>query len=130
MTGEPLKLYRGNDRRILAVATYPEDIPDEDITAGDPFPLSGKTVWFTVKRLYSDIDEDALFQKSTEDNGITIRADPDNNVAEITIDRADTEGIYQDSTFHYDLQTKNEDEKVWTIAEGTLTVEASVTRTG
>lgn len=122
-----LTMYRGNDRRILATATYPEDIPDEEITAGDPFPLTGKTVWFTVKKQYSDIDEDALFQKSTED-GITIRAEPNDNIAEITIDRADTEGIYQDSIFHYDLQTKNEDDKVWTIAEGQLTVEASVTR--
>lgn len=124
-----LTLYRGNDRVILATATFPEAIVDQGIEAGDPFPLTGKTVWFTVKRLYSDTDEEALFQKSTED-GITIREAPDDNVAEITIDRADTADIYKDTEFHYDLQTKNEDGKVWTTAEGKLKVEASVTRTG
>lgn len=123
-----LEMYRGNDRLVVATATYPQAVPEEDIEAGEAYSLTGKTLWFTVKLNTSDSDRDALFQK-TSGSGITVRDAPDDNVAEITIDRADTLRLAGKTSFVYDFQSEDEDGKVYTLAEGVFSILATVTHT-
>jgi hypothetical protein len=124
-----LVMTRGDDRVATVTAAFPEAIPAQDVAAGDPYPLVGKTVWFTAKRRASDADADAVFQKKTGGGGITVRPSPDEHVAEVEIDAADTAGVSSSGeTLFCDVQTKNEDGKVWTVARGHLEVSSDLTR--
>lgn len=128
MSDFSLQLKHGDDRVLILTATYPEAISEQDIAAGDPFPLTNKELWVTAKRSERDSDEDAVFQKTTAD-GITIRANPNEHIAEVAIDAADTASLpYGTITLVCDAQVKTEDDKTWTMASGKIVVSPDVTR--
>jgi hypothetical protein len=117
----------GDDRVVQITTTWPHDVPSAGAEAGDPYPLDGKTIWFTAKRNMTDLDVDAVFQKTTETGGgIEVDA-TDTNIAYVTIDSSDTANI-ESSGLYCDLQVKNEAGKVFTVWDGLLPVLADVTQ--
>jgi hypothetical protein len=122
-TLEPI--YRGDDRTIRITATYPEAIPEQDIEADDPYPLDGVDLYFTAKYKTSASDEDAVFQK-TSDDGITVRASPNEHIADIQITAEDTEAMVKGKTLVCDVQVMGP--QTWTIWKGLLPVYEDVTR--
>jgi hypothetical protein len=118
-------IYRGDDRAITVTATYPEAIPEQDIEAGDPYPLDGVTLYFTAKYTTKFSDEEAVFQKTSED-GITVRAAPNDHIADIQIAAEDTEGMAKGKTLVCDVQAMGT--QTWTIWKGLLPVYEDVTR--
>lgn len=123
-----LNLKRGDDRVLVLTATYPEAIPEQEIQAGDVFSLAGKDIWVTAKRNIHDSDIDAVFQKTVGD-GITLRPSPNEHIADVSIDAADTVDLpYGDITLICDAQVKTQDDKTWTIASGTILVSPDITR--
>lgn len=113
------KMTRGDSRTIIT--------PLAD-AAGDPIDLTGCTVWFTAKALYTDADASATFQKSTAD-GITV-VDEDTGVIQVDIDPEDTEDLDGVRTrLVYDIQVKDATGKVSTPQSGKLIVYPDVTIT-
>jgi hypothetical protein len=121
-------MKRGNDRTLRITAYYPEDVPEVDALEGDPMPLTGRALWFTAK-IEKDDPDPGVFQK-TDIAGITPRDAPANNVADVEIARADTLSLTEDATLYCDVQVRTADNKIHTIAEGTLTVEYQITQAG
>ena len=122
-TLEPI--YRGDDRTIRITATYPEAIPEQGIEVDDPYPLDGVDLFFTAKYKTSFADEDAVFQK-TSDDGITVRDSPNEHIADIQITAEDTEAMVKGKTLVCDVQVMGA--QTWTIWKGYLPVYEDVTR--
>lgn len=78
--------------------TYPLDITILDVS-GNPFPLTGCTVFFTVKRNIQDTDAQALISKN-----ITSYTDPVNGQASIPLLASDVD---YSGDFYYDVKVKN-----------------------
>jgi hypothetical protein len=94
-------------------------------TEGDPYPLAGKTLWFTAKKKLSDPDEVAVISKTTGE-GIELLGGTGQAV--VRIDAADTANLpNKDTTLHCDVQMLDGG-KVWTVVKDTLIVEPDVTR--
>src|SRR5512136_2445520 len=106
-------------RRVLhADRSCEMNLIDMTMTRGDTpvFPFSvyttvgaynitGCSFWFTAKRKVSDLDAQAIFQK-TEGSGITI-TNGAGGLAEITLLEADTKSLANArTTLLYDLQMK------------------------
>lgn len=120
-------IYRGDDVTLTVTATYPEDIPEQSVTAGDPFPLADKDIWFTAKHKAKEEDVSAEFQKTSGvGGGITVRAAPNNHIADIEISASDTADMTKSALLVCDVQTKGT--KTWTVWKGYLPVYADVTR--
>lgn len=120
-------IYRGDDVTLTVTATYPEDIPEQDVTAGDPFPLADKDIWFTAKHRTEEHDVSAEFQKTSgEGGGITVRGAPDDHIADIEISASDTADMPKGATLVCDVQTRGT--KTWTVWKGNLPVYEDVTR--
>lgn len=130
MAQEPFEIdeiTRGDGRTLTITATYPEAIPGQNIAAGNPYPLTGKTIWFTAKRRISDADADAVISKKTG-AGIEVLAGQTNK-ARITINATDTDDLPdQTVTLACDVQVKEPGKDPWTVAEGRLRVRPDVTR--
>jgi hypothetical protein len=120
------EMKSGDSRELEIEAAWPEDVPSAGAEAGDPYPLEGKTVWFTAKKSRASPDAEALIQKTTEDG---IDVDPiDTNKAYVTIDSADTEGISTSDGLYCDVQVKNEAGNIFTVWEGRLPISVDVTQ--
>src|SRR5215217_6370836 len=83
-------IYRGDDATLKVTASFPQDIPDQGILAGDPYPLTGKEVYFTAKRKIVQTDAEAQFQKSTLTGAIVVRDAPDDHICDVQVDGEDT----------------------------------------
>lgn len=118
-------IYRGDDATITIIATYPADIPEQGITAGDPYSLAGKQMWFTAKHKVAEDDTAAEFQK-TDGDGITARDAPDDHICDVEVVPTDTADMTKGATLVCDLQVKGV--KTWTVWKGTLPIYADVTR--
>jgi len=112
-----VEMIRGDDREIVIEAVYPEDVPGEGITAGDPYPLAGATVWFTAESLRA-----AIAKKSGA--GIATSG----NIATISIDATDTDNLPGRADFEWDVQIRTAGGKIHTMAKGNLTVMPDITR--
>lgn len=94
--------------------------------SGDPFPLGGSSLWFTVKTKFTDNDDEAILQK-TIGSGIDVTG-PDQGLATITILPIDTSGLSAVKTILvWDVQLKDGDGKIYTISSGNLIVNPDVT---
>jgi hypothetical protein len=120
---------RGDDRTLRGTATYPEAIPEQDIEAGDPYPLTGLSVWFTAKHDFSDADEDAvIYATSAPGGGITVRPAPDAHVFDVEINGEDTQDLpNRDVVLHCGAQVRTGSGQVWTIARGIIVIEPDPT---
>ena len=88
--------------------------------------ITGASLWFTAKKQFIDADEDAVFQKTIGD-GITV-TNAASGLITIAIDPEDTEELSNVKTqLQYDLQMKDSEDKVYTVASGTLVVNPGVT---
>jgi hypothetical protein len=103
----------------------PLDDEDESGLTGGLHDFEG--LWFTAKHNIKDADDDAVFQK-TLGGGIVID-DEDSSKAVITVMAADTADLpdYQ-TRLRWDLQSKDGEGLVKTLASGVLIVEPDVTR--
>jgi hypothetical protein len=113
-----LRMYRGDTAEFRVTAL--------DID-GNPLDITGASAWFTAKRTTSDDDLSAVFQKTVGD-GITI-TDAPNGIMLVRLAEADTASVTGREYLEYDLQVKDTSDGVWTVARGSLLVEADVTRT-
>jgi len=77
----------------------------------NPINITGWTVFFTVKRNLKDTDTDALIKKT-----ITTHTDVTNGVSEISLSPTDTNYV---GNFYFDIQVKQTDSSIHTIAIGT-----------
>ena len=114
------KIPRGEGKILRVTCYYPEWHED----AGQPYPLGGKTVWFTAKRSRSDPDERAIFRKKNDGGGIEVQS----NIALVELDAASTIGLTREVKLECDVQVKEPGRDPWTVAEGVITVYPDVTR--
>jgi hypothetical protein len=109
------------DTRTLSVAakqsdgTTPQDLTDVDL-------------WFTAKRWLSQPDADAVITKDLTD-GLAV-TDAPAGLAEVSIDPEDTSDLTPSRVLlHWDLQGRDADGTVVTLAQGKLRILADVTLT-
>lgn len=112
-----LEMYRGDDREFTLTLT-------EDGAAMD---LTGASLRFTVKRVASDADLDAVITKTTA-AGIVIDADPTTGIAVVTVDAADTTDLARTTTLVWDVQVTRGG-KTRTVLAGTLLVRIDTSHT-
>lgn len=94
---------------------------------GLPVDLTGATLWFTAKRSPADVDADAVFQKSTG-SGISV-SDAAGGLARVTVAPTDTSTLSNtDQTLECDVQLKEADGTVTTVARGQLILIPQITR--
>lgn len=105
---------------------YEATILDEQ---GDPFDLTGATAWFTLKRDREQDDADApvtlYWVSAGASDGIAV-ADESTGVATISMTAAQTDDLTL-PTYLWDIQVRSAG-KTTTVASGTMSVEADVTR--
>lgn len=113
--GNDLKpLYRGDSRE------YDLAFTDKN---GDAIPITGWTVYFTVKKDYKDNDEEAIIKKD-----ITIHGDPENGKTKFILLPSDTKDIKPDN-YCYDIQVKRgAEDNILTVVSGVINIRADVTR--
>lgn len=124
MSDFPLK--RG-DTLILETSIKNDD--------GSAFDLTGCKVIFTMKRSITDVDFAALAQVSTTSSapvggGVVITSPPQNGQCVITVPSAATAGKLPDNevVLIYDIEVIDTLGRVFTTEDGTVTVDADVTR--
>lgn len=122
-----LTMARGDRRTIKIVATYPEAIPEQSIVAGDPYPLTGKTVYFTARKKYKETIAPLIAKTSLTSGGITVRANPNTHIADILLVSDDTESLTIEE-LNCDVRAEPSTGEPITIAEGTLTIRGNATR--
>ena len=92
---------------------------------GDPYNLTGATLWCTAKSKHTDADVDAIFQKTLGD-GITV-VNAAAGLYTIQIDPADTEALSKVKTvLVYDVQLMDSNSKIYTIASGNFIIHPDV----
>lgn len=96
---------------------------------GDPEPIAGKIIWFTVKFRYSDTDsEEIVWQGSTINGGIVI-VDDDGGIFRPLMPGSATYGFPSVlTTCIYDIKTKDPYGFIKTAASGNFLVKPNVTR--
>lgn len=119
-------IYRGSDAQIMLTCTFPTDIPEQGITAGDPYPVDDKECWFTGKHKTKESDAEAEFQKTSMAGNVIARASPDNHIVDVYLEPEDTEDMAKAALLVCDLQVKGA--KLWTVWKGYLPVYEDVTR--
>jgi len=93
---------------------------------GTALDITGASLWFTAKNQYVDDDVSAIFQKTIGD-GITV-VNAAQGLITILLSPSDTTGLSKVKTILvYDLQLKDTNSKIYSIASGNLVVEPDVT---
>jgi hypothetical protein len=91
------------------------------------FPLTGCEIWFTGKYAYKDSDLAAVFQKTIGD-GITVTNALGGRAA-LALIPSDTHGLPAVKTLLlWDVQLKDADDMIYTVASGNLVVLPDVTQ--
>ena len=100
------------------------DDVDLDITFtdknGDPIDLNGCTVFFTMKRKLTDVDEDAVIEKE-----ITSHVDPTNGETRVSLTNEETN--IKPGYYFYDVQVEDEEAKIISSAVGQIRILQDVT---
>jgi len=102
---------------------FRRDTPTFTITVlndGVAVDITGYTLFFTAKNKKSDTDLQAIIKKD-----VTVLSDPTHGIAEITLDKTDTDITGKD--YFYDIQIVSGDGDVTTLFWGVLTVIEDVT---
>lgn len=105
---------------------YTATLTDAD---GEAYSLNGCTVWFTVKRRISDSDDNATAKaywvSGGASSGITV-ASPTSGQIDVRLTPATT-ALFVTAAYYWDLQTKDTDGIISTVAEGRIVVDQGVT---
>lgn len=105
---------------------YTATVVDED---GDPYDLSGATLWWTAKARLSDADDDAVaalyWVSGGSASGITV-ATPATGEAAIRLTPDETDDFTQ-RAHHWDLQLSDAVGVVRTVDSGLIIVRAGAT---
>jgi hypothetical protein len=119
----------GDTRRARLTATWPEDVPEFGVTAGDPYPLSqAESIRFTAKFSESNDDTQAVVTKYYPGGGITVSG----NLAYIDFDETDTDdflNMVRPKKLVCDVQVRTPDDDLWTVAKGNWLIDPQTTRT-
>ena len=108
-----ITIIRGDDK------TFNITITDKN---GDPFNLTGYTVFFTVKRSFREsTDEDALISKN-----ITSFSSPTSGTFPMSLTHTDTDII--GGEYWYDMQLKSAGGTITSIRRAKFTIIDDVTR--
>lgn len=119
MSTNRIEMIRG-DTKVLTI-TVTRD--------GQPYDLTGHTLWLTAKRTPTDADSAAVFQLSTTAGGITI-TNAAGGVARAEIAPTHTESLPAVvNRLVYDVQIADGTGGVYTVASGELVVRPDVTIT-
>ena len=94
---------------------------------GEPLPLAGYDIVFTMKVSKDDADNAFTTIQKFVDEGIEIIDPPPDGHFLITIDGTDTDWLERDTTFYFDIQLSQGGE-TFTVAMGTLTFSMDVTQ--
>lgn len=110
---------------------YRGDTPTFRITAtderGQPYALTGHSIWVTCKRSKSDVDGSAIFQL-TVGSGVTINAAPDAHTADCVPASGATSGLTSDINAFLGVRIRTPGARVYTIFEGVLPIVAGTTQ--
>lgn len=98
----------------------------EAIDTPDP-TLYGATVKWWAARSRSDLPDEAVIQKSTEDSPSDVEiVDPEALIFTVTLHRDDTIELFRD--YYHECQVIDADGKVLTVTAGTMTVRRTLIR--
>lgn len=128
------EMFAGNGRRVRCTATWPRDVPEMGVTAGQEYDLSlASNVWFMAKAARGDSDAQAVISKAknlASPNAITFGSGPDANVAYFNITPADTAAFItaeEAEELEVEMQVKHAATgEIWTVVWGHLTVKPRV----
>lgn len=87
---------------------------------GNPINLTGSTVFFTVKKNKTDVDNDAVIKKE-----ITSFDDPTSGVALLELSKSDTD--ISPRSYYFDVQIKDSGGKISSSSVGRFIVSQDVT---
>jgi len=113
-----LEMFRG-DSALWNLICFKAD--------GSRLNVSTGKLYFTAKSSFRQSDDDAIFQKtSDESEGITL-TDGENGEITVELSNSDTSSLYAPSTLKWDLQYVTTGDKVYTLLTGELLVKGDVT---
>ena len=101
------------------------------IRSGNPLNLMGGNAkaWFTAKKTTDDLDADALIALNSVDNPAqVVFMDASIGTFFVKLLPADTASIDDDSLV-YDVQVREQDGRITTVAKGELKLKPDVTKT-
>lgn len=87
---------------------------------GNPINLTGATVFFTLKKRKTDLDDDAVIKKD-----ITSFDDPTSGIALLELSKSDTD--ISPRKYYFDAQIKDSGGKIASSGVGILIVDQDVT---
>lgn len=117
-----LEIRRGDTNEITLVVTA----PDANGVA-QPVNLTSCLLWFTIKRDWEDTDLSAVVIK-TIGSGITVTAPPTAGLAVAKLDPVDTSALVGLQRLVYDVQLREADGTITTVASGYVQVTRDATR--
>ena len=85
---------------------------------GSVVDITNFKIWFTIKKRYEDVDDDAALQYDSDDPTEIEKTDAVNGKFEVHLKSADTPNLA--GSWSYDLQVKDDSDKITTIAYGTI----------
>lgn len=88
-------------------------------TAGVALDISTWTIYFTVKRAFSDADADAILLKTVAPGQHT---DPTHGITVVALDTTDT-GTLSRGNYYYSIQAQTGVNNLYTLLKGNYTVE-------
>ena len=89
--------------------------------------ITGSKVWFTAKVNKEDVDSSAIIKLDSSTPDVNIYA-PVQGRVQVKIPPSATEGLDDDLALHYDVQLKEANGDITTIATGILRIEPDITR--
>jgi hypothetical protein len=117
-----IELTRGDTNEFTVTITAPD---------GDgvyqPLEIGFSDLWFTLKYDWDDDDVDAIVQK-TVGNGITVSSPTSAGIAVVRLEPEDTEDLIGPQRLVYDVQLKESDDTITTVASGYANLVRDATR--
>lgn len=118
-----IRVVRGDDLVFDVYATRFNEATGLD----EPVPLTGGKAWFTIKHSTRDLDTDAILHfNSLDDPTKVMIVNPAEGQVRIDLTPADTIDLPR-SYLPFDVQIKEADGTVTTIARGSVEVDRDVT---
>lgn len=118
-------LKRSNFRQIHAGDDYTHQFTVR--RAGQPLPLTGAKLWFTVKQDENDTDSEAKLQYTSDTIAEIEITDGLNGQFKLNLRHADTDDMA--GVWHYDIQALLSTGEVITLARGAIEFLPNLTRT-